>query len=162
MFWEFYITNSLSISTRLTPFNTALKRAIRILSIFAANIRPMKAKWLYIFTLCLLGIFAISHTESGSNKSNGSKFSVASKLHTTTPEKPFNGDSPFIRFHSATNVSGVSISSPTVLVTSLKSDNLIPEKFAGIIEYLSSLDYKLPVTREIFYATPLRSPPIFS
>ena len=123
----------------------------------------MKAKWLYIFTFCLLGIFAISYTESRSNKfAVGSKSSVTAKLHTTTPEKPFNGDSPFIRFHSATNVGGVSISSPNVLVISLKSDDLIPEKFAGIIEYLSSLDYKLPVTREIFYATPLRSPPIFS
>ena len=121
----------------------------------------MKAKWLYIFALCLFGIFAVSNTELGSNKSsNGSKISVIVKACSTTPEKPFTGDSPFIRFHSATNVSGVSISCPNVLVISLKSDNLIPEKFAGIIEYLSSLDYKLPVTREIFYATPLRSPPI--
>ena len=122
----------------------------------------MKAKWLYIFTFCLLGFFAISYTETGSNKSsNGSKYSIAAKLHTTNPEKPFNGDSPFIRFHSATYVGGVSISFPNVLVIALKPDNLIPEKFAGIIEYLSSLDYKLPVTREIFYATPLRSPPFF-
>lgn len=123
----------------------------------------MKAKWLYIFTFCLLGFFAISYTESASNKfAARSKSSVTIKLHTTPPEKPFSGDSPFIRFHSATNVGGVSVSSPNVLIIALKPDNLIPEKFAGIIEYLSSLDYKLPVTREIFYATPLRSPPIYS
>jgi hypothetical protein len=123
----------------------------------------MKAKWLYIFTFCLLGIFAISYSELGSIKSpTGSKIPVIVKSCSTNPDKPFTGDSPFIRFHSATNVSGVSISCSTVLVISLKSGNLIPEKFAGIIEYLSSLDYKLPVTREIFYATPLRSPPIFS
>ena len=103
----------------------------------------MKAKWLYIFTFCLLGFFAISYTGSGSNKSSsGSKSSVTTKLHTTTPEKPFKGDSPFIRFHSATHVGGVSISSPNVLVIALKPENHTPEKFAGIIEYLSSLDYK--------------------
>jgi hypothetical protein len=123
----------------------------------------MKAKWLYIFTFCLLGIFAISQTESKIGVSpQGSKISVIVKSCTTNPDKPFTGDSPFIRFHSATNVSGVSISSPNVLVIALKPENHTPEKFAGIIEYLSSLDYKLPVTREIFYATPLRSPPIFS
>lgn len=154
-----YISN---IQIPLTPFNNTLKRAIPILPIFAIYIRPMKAKWLYIFTLCLLGIFAISRTESGSmQSSNGSKIACILKSCSTNPDKPFTGDSPFIRFHSATNVSGVSISCPNVLVISMTSDNLIPEKFAGIIEYLSSLDYKLPVTREIFYSTPLRSPPFF-
>ena len=123
----------------------------------------MKAKWLYIFALCLLGIFAIPHTDSGSSASpDGSKYSIIVKSCSTNPDKPFTGDSPFIRFHSATNVGGVSIASPNVLVIALKPENHTPEKFAGIIEYLSSLDYKLPVTREIFYATPLRSPPIFS
>lgn len=134
------------------------------MSIFATYIRPMKAKWLYIFTFCLLGFFAISHTESGSHKSSkGSKFSITAISYTTNSGKhqPAGGDSPFIRFHSATNVSAVSISCPNVLVLSMKSDNLIPEKFAGIIEYLSSLDYKLPITREIYYSTPLRSPPFF-
>jgi hypothetical protein len=107
-------------------------------------------------------MFAISHTESGSSISpNGSKYSIIVKSCTNNSDKQPTGDSPFIRFHSATNVSGVSILSPNVLVISLKSDNLIPDKFAGIIEYLSSLDYKLPVTREIFYSTPLRSPPFF-
>jgi hypothetical protein len=123
----------------------------------------MKAKWLYFFTVCLLGIFTISRAEPGSNESsNGLKFSVIVNPCTSTSDKhlPTGGDSPFIRFHSATTVNGVSISSPNVLVISLKSENRTPEKFAGIIEYLSSSDYNLPVTREIFYSTPLRSPPI--
>jgi hypothetical protein len=122
----------------------------------------MKAKWLVVFTFCLLGIFVNSHTEFGSNRSsNRPGTSAIAKLHTPAPAKPFRGDSPFIRFHSATNVGGVSISTPNVLLVFVKPANRIPEKFAGIIEYLSSLSFRLPVTREIFYATPLRSPPIF-
>jgi hypothetical protein len=121
----------------------------------------MKAKRLYLFTFCLLGFFVISHGETGSNKFvEGSKFSVTAKLHTSNPGKPISGDSPFIRFHSGISVNGVSISSPKVLVILQKSENHTPEKFAGIIEYLSSLDYKLPVTRVIFYSIPLRSPPV--
>jgi hypothetical protein len=121
----------------------------------------MKAKWLYIFTICLLGIFVISHAGSENNKSSyGSNISGSIKSCTSNSEKQPTGDSPFIRFHSGTNVNGVSVSSPNVLVISLKSDNLIPEKFAGIVEYLCSLDYKLPGIREFLYSTPLRSPPI--
>ena len=123
----------------------------------------MKGGLFYIFTLLLLGISAFASSEArGYNTSVNTK-SCGTTLNTNpNSQKVPAGGSPFIRFHSATNVSGVSISCPNVLIISLKSDNLIPEKFAGIIEYLSSLDYKLPVTREIFYATPLRSPPIFS
>ena len=107
-------------------------------------------------------MLAFSSTKVRNTKSSaGVKSLNMIKACPANPEKPFTGDSPFIRFHSATNVGGVYISTPRVSIILLKSVNEIPEKFAGIIEYLSSLDYKLPVTREIFYATPLRSPPFF-
>ncbi len=129
--------------------------------IFAANYACMKAKWFYIFTFYLLGIFAIFYSHSGNSASScGSKFSVAAKSCTTNPEKPFTGDSPFIRFHSGIDENGISISSPNVLVISLKPENTIPEKLIGIKHYLFSLSFTLPVTREFLYSTPLRSPPV--
>ena len=122
----------------------------------------MKAKWLYIFTLFLCGIFAFSSAEGGNIKSTvGASSLTILKACPLNPQKPFTGDSPFIRFHSATNVSGVSISTPSVSIVLLKPVNEIPEKFVGIRSYLSSLSFRLPVTREIYYSTPLRSPPIF-
>jgi hypothetical protein len=122
----------------------------------------MKTKCLYIFVLFLCGMFAFSSTEARSSKSLvvvGSPIII--KACSTNPEKPFTGDSPFIRFHSATNVGGVFISTPRVSLILLKPVNDIPEKFAGILAYLSTVSFRLPVTREIYYSTPLRSPPFF-
>ncbi len=122
----------------------------------------MKSNRVYIFLLFLCGMFVFSATGARNTKSHlGIGCPIIIKACPTNPEKPFTGDSPFIRFHSATNVNSVSISTPRVSIILLKTVNDIPEKFVGILSYLSSLNFRLPVTREIYYATPLRSPPIF-
>lgn len=122
----------------------------------------MKSSRLYIFLLLICGMFAFSFTEATNIKSTaGVKSFTIIKACPTNPEKPFTGDSPFIRFHSATNVNGVSISTPRVSTIFLKTVSETPKKFVGIPSYLSSLSFRLPVTREIYHSTPLRSPPFF-
>jgi hypothetical protein len=123
----------------------------------------MKGSRLYIFTLFLFGILAFSSAEATSNTlPASSKSYTITKICATKPEKPFTGNSPFIRFHNGIDENSVSISIPSESIIPFKPVNDTPEKFAGIMEYISSLSFRLPVTREIFYATPLRSPPIFN
>lgn len=122
----------------------------------------MKGKLFYILILCLGGMFFFSTTEAGSNVSpKGTKSYVIIKASNTNPQKQPAGDSPFIRFHHGIDESNFLITSPSESIIPLKPVNDSPEKFAGIIEYVSSLSYILPVTRVFLYATPLRSPPIF-
>lgn len=123
----------------------------------------MKHRWIYIFTLFLCALLALSYTEVRINKSHaGSKSSVTINSPSSNSQKQPEGNSPFIRFHHGIDESGVSIASPSELIILLKPVNNIPEKFAGITEYVSTLSDKLPVTRVFLYSTPLRSPPLFS
>ena len=142
----------------LTRFNSGL---IAI----SLSLRPlyvMKARSLYIFTLLLLGIFAVSSAEAKANKSfTFAKSCITVKAPTTNSQKQPNSDSPFIRFHHGIDEIGVSVSSQNESIVPLKPINSIPEKFSGITEYLSSLSYRVPVTRVFLYSTPLRSPPFF-
>jgi len=122
----------------------------------------MKGKWFYIFTLFLCGMFAFSFAEARNNTPSAGRISILTiKSSSTNHQKQPVGDSPFIRFHHGIDENGVAISSPNELIISLKPLNGNPQKFAGIFSYLSSLDFRLPVTREIYYSTPLRSPPFF-
>jgi hypothetical protein len=106
--------------------------------------------------------FSVTTNVKNHKPSDGIHSSVIVASFPFNSDKQPTGDSPFIRFHSATYVTGISISTPNVLPVFLKPINTTPEKFIGIVEYLSSLSCILPVTREFLYATPLRSPPIFS
>lgn len=72
---------------------------------------------------------------------------------------PKGGDSPFIRFHSGITGSNVSVSFPNEHFIPLKPLHTIPEKFTGILGYLSSSSFSLPHEAVFFCATPLRSPP---
>jgi hypothetical protein len=122
----------------------------------------MKVRLLYFLVLFLLGILA-SFSINASNKISptGAKLYNIVKSPSANSQKQPKGDSPFIRFHSGIDKSGISIPHPPVAISFLKPVNNLPEKFAGIIVYLSTLSYWLPVTEEIFYSTPLRSPPFF-
>jgi len=123
----------------------------------------MKANRFYIYILFLCGVFAFSSIGATNIPyAAGKKLSITSKAFTNNQQKQPVGDSPFIRFHNGIGESGVSVSTPNESIIPLKPVNDIPEKFAGIIEYISTLSFRLPVTREIFYATPLRSPPFFN
>ena len=122
----------------------------------------MKGKWLYVITLFLIGMFAFSFTEArNSVPLSGTKSILIIKSSSTNSQKQPLGSSPFIRFHSGIDESSVTISLPVQPQGHLKTFCFIPEKFARIIEYLSSLSFRLPIPREFLYSTPLRSPPIF-
>lgn len=123
----------------------------------------MKGKWLYIVTLFLFGIFAFPSLEAKANTTyTGAKLCITVRSSVPASQKQNTGDSPFIRFHHGIGESNVSIASYSQSIIPLKPVNSIPEKFAGIMEYISSADYTLPVTRVFFYSLPLRSPPLFS
>lgn len=117
-----------------------------------------------ISKFCLL-IFFLFGAFLSFHKSSEYEKNYHSATYGTILQTPFHGserqtgDSPFIRFHHGIDESGVYVLSPHELITSLKLANYIPKKFAGITEYLSSLLYIPPVTREFLYSTPLRSPP---
>jgi hypothetical protein len=115
--------------------------------------------WLYLFLFFLCGMFIFSSAEAINKTSGMAKSCIVVKTSTPTSQKQHTGDSPFIRFHHGIDENGVTVSTPNELIISLKPVNDTPEKFAGILEYLSTLSHRLPVTREIFYSTPLRSPP---
>lgn len=123
----------------------------------------MKSKQLYIFGLILCGIFAFSLSKARIHKSSQPKNwdIVAVNAPSNNSSNQHTGDSPFIRFHHGIDESGVSVVAQNDFIVSLNPVNSIPEKFAGINSYLSGLDDRLPVTWEIFCATPLRSPPFF-
>ncbi len=123
----------------------------------------MKAKWLFIVSLFLSAILLSSSLEDRKeNSNNGAKFSLNTTITpVNSPQHlPQGGDSPFIRFHSGISGSTISVSTPNELVVFLKPLNITPEKFVRIVEYISSLSSRLPVTREFLYSTPLRSPPV--
>lgn len=134
------------------------------MSAISFEIFSMKGKWLYVFTLFLCGIYISSFTEVKSNV----LFTKAKSSITVVIASPSNsqnhplpgGDSPFIRFHHGIGENNISIVSPGESMVPVKPVNEIPAKFAGIIECLYSLSYKLPVTRVFLYSTPLRSPPV--
>jgi len=122
----------------------------------------MKSKRFYIFILFLFSVFAYSSVEAeGNNFHAVSKSCITVKSCSNTSQPRHTGDSPFIRFHHGIGENSISISSQSESIIPLKPVNSIPEKFAGIVEYISSLSDRLPVTRVFLYATPLRSPPAF-
>ena len=120
----------------------------------------MKAKRLYIFTLFLMVIFGISSIEA-QNAINlkSPKAGLSVKASTNNSENLPNGNSPLIRFHNGIDENSVSVPGPFQSITILKHANAAPSKFAGLLEYLTTLSYRLPGNRVFNYSTPLRSPP---
>lgn len=122
----------------------------------------MKVTRLFLIGLFFYGIFAAPSIGVSNNLcSKDTKHPVTSIVSKPNSQQQPVGSSPFIRFHHGIDESGVSVSSPSELIISLIVVNNTPEKFAGITEYLASLSFLLPVTREFLYSTPLRSPPCF-
>lgn len=127
-----------------------------------ARLRFMKDRWFYIFGVILFGMLAFSPTGAKNHVPVSCRYSsVIVKSSPLNSNKQPTGDSPFIRFHHGIDENGVSISTPGELVVFLKPVNSIPEKFAGIFEYLSARLYRIPAKREFLYSLPLRSPPFF-
>lgn len=121
----------------------------------------MKGKGFYVFMLFWVGLLTYSFAQT---KAPGSLAPVGATV-TVTSSGPASshkseGDSPFIRFHHGISESNVSVASEQVPVIAVKPVSVIPEKFAGIVDYISSVYIKISPGEVFLYSLPLRSPPV--
>jgi len=133
-----------------------------LISYICADLENMKNRGLFIFIFFLFGVFAYSFTQAKPETSLASLHSSII-IKSSGQHFPHNatGDSPFIRFHHGISESSVSVTSTCQSIIPLKPVNIIPEKFAGIIGYISSLYLNIAPGEVFLYSRPLRSPPFF-
>lgn len=122
----------------------------------------MKSKGLNVFILFFAGMLVCSFIQAKATKSRAPSHAAV----IITSSGPVSGhkspcDSPFIRFHHGISESNVSVASEHISVIAFKPVKFIPEKFAGIVDYISSVYVKIPADEVFLYSRPVRSPPVF-